>query len=103
MISIINTNRGLDMLIIKNEADISAKRKFMIADFKLEDDHSVVILKVYMDPDKKFNRLSREKRKAVEAFLKQNADELKPKHNHAIVLTFRDCGTEVHITFKQEQ
>lgn len=91
------------MISITNNAEISAKRKYMLADFKLNDDHGVDILKVYMDSNKKFNRLSREKRKAVEQFLRQHKDELKIKHGAQIVLTFRDCGTEVQITFKQEQ
>jgi hypothetical protein len=92
-----------NMISITNNADISGKRKFMFADFKLEEDHGVTILKVYMDEDKKWNKLSKEKQNAVREFLEQHADELKPKHNAAVVLTFRDCGTEVHITFKQKQ
>jgi TRAP-type C4-dicarboxylate transport system substrate-binding protein len=98
-----NLTRKTNMLSITNSADISGKRKFMFADFKLEEDHGVTILKVYMDEDKKWNKLSKEKQNAVREFLEQHADELKPKHNAAVVLTFRDCGTEVHITFKQKQ
>ena len=90
-------------ITINNRAEISASRKYMLADFKLDDDHKIVIIKVYMDSGKKWNRLSKDKRNAVKEFLVYNANELQIKHNTSIVLTFKDCGTEVKITFIQKQ
>ena len=91
------------MIPVKTDYDTNAKRKYMLADFSRDTENSIVISNVRMDDSKRWNKLEKNKQRAVKAFLKENANNMNVKHNSTIVLVFNQDQSEVEVKFKQKQ
>lgn len=91
------------MISIKTDYDTNAKRKYMLADFSRDSENSVIITNVRMDESKRWNKMDKNKQKAVKAFLNHNKDDLDIKHNSTIVLVFNQDKSEVEVKFQQKQ
>jgi len=90
------------MISVSNSHDTNSSTKYMTAEFSLDDDHAVVIGKVFMT--KKFNnKMSKEKQAAVRSFLKENVGKLNVKHGSTIELVFNQDQSKVQVTFQQKQ
>lgn len=91
------------MFTINTNKDATASKKYMTAEFRLNDEHAVRIGKVFMT--KKFNnRMSKEKQAAVRGWLKENASrEFDVKDGLKIELIFNQDKSKVEITFVQRQ
>lgn len=91
------------MITIKTDYDTNAKRKYMLADFSRDTENSVVITNVRMDDSKRWNKMEKNKQRAVKQFLKENGNNLDIKHGSKIVLVFSQDKSEVEVKFQQKQ